>query len=108
MMDGFGIFGLMGFVMVCLVTDRVRRLERVLRENGIGSVRVAGLAEQLRKQVGQTVRLTLWSGDGDTTGMVCKVLDADEDWALVLADEGKKKEREILLRLDSVENIEVK
>ena len=32
----------------------------------------------------------------------------DEEWALVLADEGKKKEREMLIRLDSVENIEAK
>lgn len=107
-MDGFGIFGLMGFVMACITLDRVSRLERVLRENGIGSARTAGLADQLRRRVGQTVRLTLESGGGDTMGMVCKVLDADEDWALVLADEGKKKEREMLLRLDSVKNIKVK
>ena len=40
--------------------------------------------------------------------MICRVLDVDEDWMLVLADEGKKKEREMLLRLDSVEHIEVK
>ena len=40
--------------------------------------------------------------------MACIVLDADEAWALVLADEGKKKEREMLLRLDSVKNIKVK
>ena len=107
-MDGFGIFGLMGFVMACITLDRVRRLERLLRENGIGSVRAAGLGEQLRKQVGQTVRLTLEAGDGDTTGLVCKVLDADETWALVLANEGKRKEREMLLRLDSVKQIKVK
>ena len=107
-MDGFGLFGLMGFIMACIVLERVGRLERILRENGIGSARAAGLADQLRKQVGQTVRLTLETGDGDTMGMVCKVLDADEDWALVLADEGKKKEREMLLRLDSINNIKVK
>ena len=102
------IMGVVGFVMACVLLERVHRLERLLRENGIGSVRAAGLGEQLRRQAGQTVRLTLEAGDGDTMGMVCKVLDADEDWVLVLADEGKKKEREILLRLDSVENIEVK
>ena len=106
-MDVFGIFGLIGFVMACLAFDRVGRLERLLRENGIGSARASGLAEQLRKQVGQTVRLTLEVG-GDTMGMVCKVLDVDGDWVLVLADEGKKKEREMLLRLDSITNIRVK
>ena len=107
-MDGFGIFGLTGFIMACITLDRVGRLERILRENGIGSLRALGLGEQLRKQVGQTVRLTLETGDGDTTGMVCKVLDADEDWVLVLDNEGKKNECEKLIRLDSVKRIKVK
>ena len=107
-MDAFGIFGLVGFVMACLAFDRVGRLERLMRENGIGSARTAGLSDQLRKQVGQTVQLTLEAGDGDTMGLVCRVLDADEAWTLVLADEGKKKEREMLLRLDGVKNIKVK
>lgn len=107
-MGGFGLFGLMGFVMACVVLERVGRLERIMRENGIGSAKAVGLAEQLHKRVGQTVRLTLESGRGDTMGMVCKVLDVDVDWVLVLADEGKKKEREMLLRLDSVNNIKVK
>ena len=42
------------------------------------------------------------------TGKVCRVLDADEDWALVLANEGTKKECEKLIRLDSVKQIKVK
>ena len=107
-MDIFGMFGFLGFIMACIMMERMNRLERLMRENGIGSARTVGLADQLRRQVGQTVRLTLGSGDGDTMGMVCKVLDADGDWALVLADEGKRNEREMLLRLDSVKNIKVK
>ena len=35
-------------------------------------------------------------------------LDADEEWALVLANEGKKNECEKLIRLDSVKQIKVK
>lgn len=104
-MEYFGIFA---FIMVCVLMSRVSRLERLLRENGIGSVRAAGLGEQIRKQVGKTVTLTVEAGDTDVMGTVCRILDADEDWALVLVNEGKKNECEKLVRLDSVKQIKVK
>ena len=92
-MEYFGIFA---FIMVCVLMGKVSRLERILRDNGLGSVRAAGLGEQMRKQVGNTVTLTVEAGDGD------------EDWALVLANEGKKNECEKLIRLDSVKQIKVR
>ena len=101
-------FGFFSFIMVLFLMGKVSRLERIIRENGLGSVRVAGLGEQMRKQVGNTVTLTVEAGDGDVMGKVCRVLDADEDWALVLANEGKKNECEKLIRLDSVKQIKVK
>ena len=101
-------FGLFAFCMVVGLYAKVHRLERILRENGIGSVRAVGVGDQLRKQVGRTVELTLETSDGDLMGKVCRVLDADESWALVLANEGKKDEREKLIRLDSVKQIKVK
>lgn len=104
-MEYFGIFS---FVMVIALYSKVHRLERILRENGIGAKGAVGLGEQLRKQVGQTVELTLETNDGDIMGKVCRVLDTDETWALVLANEGKKNEREKLIRLDSVKQIKVK
>ena len=103
-MDAFGLFGLAGFIMACILFERVGRLERLLRENGIRPAGTPGLARRLENSIGKT--MTIFGEDGE--GVVCRVLDVDEEWALVLADEGKKKEREILLRLDSVENIEVK
>ena len=102
------IFGLFAFCMVIGLYAKVHRLERILRENGIGSVRAVGLGDQLRKQVGQTVELTLETNDGDIMGKVCRVLDTDETWALVLANEGKKNECQKLIRLDSVKQIKVK
>ena len=104
-MEYFGIFS---FIMVLVLMGKVSRLERILRDNGIGAVRAAGLGEQMRKQVGNTVTLTVEAGDGDLVGKECKILDADEDWALVLANEGKKNECEKLIRLDSVKQIKVK
>ena len=101
-------FGIIAFVGIIFLYERVKRLERVLRDNGLSAKGTAGLGDQMRKQVGNTVTLTVEAGDGDVTGKVCRVLDADEDWALVLANEGTKKECEKLIRLDSVKQIKVK
>ena len=103
-MDAFGIFGMMGFVMACFAVSRIDRIERLLRESKIRSAGSLSLARQWEGSIGKT--MTIFGGDGE--GVVCRVLDVDEDWVLVLADEGKKKEREMLIRLDSVENIEMK
>ena len=103
-MEAFGIFGLVGFVMACILFERVSRIERLLRENGIRPAGTPGLARRLEDSVGKTV--TIFDEDG--SGVTGRVLDVDEDWVLVLADEGKTKEREMLLRLDSVNNIKVK
>ena len=58
-------FGIAAFVMVICLYSKVHRLERILRENGISAKGAAGLGDQLRKQVGQTVELTLEANDGD-------------------------------------------
>ena len=102
------IFGLFAFCMVIGLYAKVHRLERILRENGIGAKGAAGLGDQLRRQVGQTVELTLETSDGDIMGKTCRVLDTDETWALVRANEGRKNECEKLIRLDSVKQIKVK
>ena len=34
-MEALGFFGLTGFIMACILFERVRRVERLLRENGI-------------------------------------------------------------------------
>lgn len=100
-------FGLFSFIMVIALMGRVRRLERILRENGIASKGATGLSEQLSRQVGQVVTLSLETGDGDFVGRPCKVLDVDEHWALVLVNEGKKAECEKLIRLENVKQIKV-
>ena len=101
-------FGLFAFIMAIGLYSKVHRLERILRDNGIRPGGTAGLGEQVRKQVGRTVELTLETSDGDIMGKQCKVLDADETWALVLANEGKKNECEKLIRLDSVKQIKMR
>lgn len=98
------MWGLIAFGMVFLLWDKIRRLERILRENDIRSVKAGDLSGQLRARVGQTVTVTLYEGDG-TTSTLCRVLDADEEWARVLRNEGKKNQRELLIRLADVKQI---
>lgn len=104
-MEAMGIFGVISFVFVLFLWSKVSRLEQLLRENGIRPAGTRDLARRLAGMTGQTVTLTLYSDGWDVSGLTCRVLDTDEAWALVRADEGKKKERELLLRLDSVKSV---
>lgn len=103
-MESMGIFGLMGFVMAILALERVKRLERTLRENNIRSGAAEDLGPRLRDRVGETVTITLYGSEGSTT-TVCRVVDADEEWAQVVRNEGKKSQRELLIRLSDVKQI---
>lgn len=98
------VWGLFAFVVVFILWDKIRRLERILRENDIRPVKAGDLSGQLRTRVGQTVAVTLYEGDGTTTTL-CRVLDVDEEWARVLRNEGKKNQRELLIRLADVKQI---
>ena len=104
-MDAMAVFGFFAFLMVIFLWSKVSRLEQLLRENGIRPAGTRDLARRLAGMTGQTVTLTLYSDGWDVSGLTCRVLDTDEMWALVRADEGKKKERELLLRLDSVKSV---
>ena len=103
-MDTFDVFGLMGFVMALIVLDRVKRLERTLRENNIRPGGMGTRNVRLRDKIGKTVDITLDEGEGSTT-TACKVLDADEEWVHVIRNEGKKNQRELLLRLSDVKQV---
>ena len=96
-------FGLFGFLLAILAWDRLRKVERILRENHIRPQGMTGLGGRLRERVGRTVTITLYAPDGSTTP--CKVLDVDEEWARVLRNEGKKSQRELLIRLEDVRQI---
>lgn len=92
------------FVIVFFLWGKVSRLERTLRENNIRPGGTGSLGSQLRAKVGQRVMITLYEGGG-TTITDCKVLDADEEWAHVLRNEGKRNQRELLLRLSDVKQV---
>ncbi|MCI8474015.1 MAG: hypothetical protein HFF07_01605 [Oscillospiraceae bacterium] len=97
-------WGLVAFAVVFLLWDKIRRLERILRENDIRLSGAKDLGSQLRAKVGKTVTITLHEGgEGTTTG--CRILDVDGEWLRVLRNEGKRNQREMLLRLADVKQI---
>ncbi len=100
-MEAFGMFG---FIMALLAYSKVKRLERILRENHIRPTGAVSLGGSLREKVGSTVFLTIYEGEGDTTTS-CKILDVDEEWAHVLRNEGKKNQRELLIRLEDIKQV---
>ena len=83
------------------------------RTENLESIRLLPAAEVLPQTApgglagltGRTVILTVYNNDWSAGGLVCRVVDTDEIWALVLADEGKKREREMLIRLDDVKSV---
>lgn len=103
-MDTFGIFGLVAFAMVFVLWSRVGRLERLLRENNIRPNGTGSPIPQLRDKVGRTVELTMYEDGGGVTTS-CKILDMDEEWLHVIRNEGKKNQRELLLRLSDVKQV---
>lgn len=103
-MDGLAAFGMFGFIFSMIAMSRVTRLERILRENGIRPAGAGDLGNRLRDMAGRTVAITLYEGEGSTT-TPCRVLDVDEEWALVVRNEGKKNRRELLIRLCDIKQI---
>ena len=97
-------WGLVVFAVVFLLWDKIRRLERILRENDIRRGGLGALAGQLREWAGRTVAITLYEDSGTTTTF-CKVLEVDEEWVHVIRNEGKKNQREMLLRLSDVKQV---
>ena len=97
-------FGMFAFIGIIFLYDKVRRLERILRDNGIRPGGRAARSVQLRDKIGKTVDITLYEGDGTTTTR-CRVLDTDEEWAHVIRNEGKKNQRELLIRLGDMKQV---
>lgn len=97
-MEGLAFIALL---VAITALGKVKRLERILRENHIRPAGAGDLGNQLRSMVGQALTIDLTDG----TSTVCKILDADEEWAHVLRNEGKKTQRELLVRLSDVKQI---
>lgn len=84
----------------------IHKLERLLRENGIAPTGSRDLGHCLAEMIGQCVTISCYNDEG-MGYQPCRVLDADETWALLLFKEGKKREHKKLIRLEDVKEIKV-
>lgn len=98
------IFGLVSFVMCCTLSSKVSKLDRMMKQAGIGKEKSDSLKEVFEKNVGQ-VGIMEFESDEENTDLnqkECHILDVDEDWVLLKT---LKKDVVKLIRIDSIKNI---
>ena len=109
-MEYLGVFGLISFVLVLTLQGKVSKLERQMRESGIGEEGVAlngDLSSSLEKRIGCQVKLDFYDGEADIDIVGAKTVtikDVDEKWVLVRL-ENKKKACEKLIRISTIKGI---
>ncbi len=109
----FGIFGLMAYLSVSSLKNRVSRLERELQamQGNNYSLERASLAESLKSRIGEPVLLTFREDEQDIDCMMLgrktgaiTLLDTDGEWALISIEKGKEKKQK-LIRVTSVRGV---
>lgn len=109
-MEYLGVFGFIAFVFVLTLQGKVSKLERQMREAGIGEEGVAlngDLASSLKKRIGCQVKVDFYDGEADVDIAGAKAVtikDVDEKWVLVHL-ENKKKACEKLIRISTIKGI---
>lgn len=98
------VFGLVAFVMYFTLSARVSKLDRMLKQAGIGRQKSASLKEVFEKNIGREGIMEFESGEEDSElhQKKCLILDVDEDWIQVNI---VKKDIIKLIRIDSIKNI---
>lgn len=109
-MEYLGVFGLISFVLVLTLQGKVSKLERQMRESGIGEEGVAlngDLSSSLEKRIGCQVKLDFYDGEADidiASAKTVTIKDVDEKWVLVRL-ENKKKACEKLIRISTIKGV---
>jgi hypothetical protein len=109
-MEYLGVFGFIAFVFVLTLQGKVSKLERQMREAGIGeegSALNGDLFTSLEKRIGCQVRLDFYDGEGDvdiTGDKSVTIKDVDEKWVLVRL-ENKKKSCDKLIRISTIKGV---
>ena len=109
-MEYLGVFGFISFVLVLTLQGKVSKLERQMREAGIGEEGAAlngNLSASLEKRIGKQVKMDYYDSeaDADIAGLkAVTILDVDEKWVLVHG-ETKKKSFDKLVRISTIKGI---
>ena len=109
-MEYLGVFGFIAFIFVVTMQSKVSKLERQMREAGIGEEGVAlngDLSASLETRIGCQVKLDFYDGEADDDVLSSKsvtIKDVDERWVLVRC-ESKKKACDKLIRISTIKGI---
>ena len=109
-MEYLGVFGFISFVFVLTLQGKVSKLERQMREAGIGEEGAAlngNLSTSLEKRIGCQVKLDFYDGEADVdiaSAKAVTIKDVDEKWVLVRL-EHKKKACEKLIRISTIKGV---
>ncbi|MBQ1484294.1 MAG: hypothetical protein IKG59_05925 [Firmicutes bacterium] len=113
----FGILGLIALIEIFPLQNRVKALERELsRMDGTSYAESArSLSAAVKEQIGKNVKIELQEGEQDVDISMYgnsghgsnTVIDTDDEWMLVRV-EGPKGVKEKLIRLSSVQRIELR
>ncbi|MCR4669496.1 MAG: hypothetical protein K5774_09055 [Clostridia bacterium] len=113
----FGILGLVAFIEIFPLQNRVRTLERELSKlDGTSFAESArSLSAAVKEQIGKSVKIELKEDEQDVDIVMYgnsahgsnTVVDADGEWMLVRV-EGPKGVKEKLIRLSSVQRIDLR
>ena len=109
-MEYLGVFGFIAFVRVLTLQGKVSKLERQMREAGIGDEGAAlngNLSASLEKRIGKQVKMDFYDSEADADIVGLKsvtILDVDEKWVLVHC-ENKKKSFDKLVRISTIKGI---
>lgn len=99
------VLGLCAFVFYCTLSKKVAKLERLVKEAGLGSHEKDSLKEVLEKNINHYGIIEFEADEGDSAlqSKPCRILDVDENWVLLKLE---KKSLVKLIRIDSIMRIE--
>ena len=113
----FGILGFIAFIEVFSLQSRIKVLERELQKvDGTSFAESArSLSAAVKEQIGKSVKIDLKEDEqdvdivmyGNTAHGSNTVIDADGEWMLIRV-EGPKGVKENLIRLSSVQGIDLR
>lgn len=100
------VFGIASLIICMKLSARLTKMERMLKQSGLGVDKSKSLYNVLVKNIGKSGTLTFCNGSSllGNQKITCQILDVDEEW--ILLKETKKKNQQ-LLHIDSIRNVQI-
>lgn len=105
-MDIMGyMFGFISFIWCLSLSNKLNKLKRIIKDNGLIDNDKTSLREILENNKGSYGKIKLEDTDFEVSTQYCLIDDVDEDWVLIKTE---KKEVQKLIRIESIKSIQFK